>query len=83
MSRPMPLCMCVEVSDWVKMSPADQCMQTLRRQHKNGNDEQHSIFAASTQRFHVKTATHILPERRHQEYLNGDTQLTQNCDSLD
>ena len=23
----MPLSMCVEVSDWVQMSPADQCMQ--------------------------------------------------------
>ena len=70
-------CMCVEVSDWVQMSPADQCMQIcvfqtrhgttpdcfrllmysalpLRRQHIYGKDEQHSIFAASTQMNRVK-----------------------------
>ena len=36
-----------------------------------------------SKRRHTKTATHILPEGRHQEYLNGDTQLTLNGDSLD
>ena len=41
--------MCVEVSDWVQMSPADQCMQICVFQTRHG---QHQIVLGLTQQAH-------------------------------
>ena len=55
-------------------------------EHLNGNHYIVVMDDSMSKRRHTKTATHILPERRHQEYsnkslqtyiINGDTQLTQ------
>ena len=76
MSRPMTLSMCVEVSDWVQMSPADQVYANLcflNTSRSNAECFRLNVFSTTVTAQHMSNTQYSLQVHKWIELKGTDT----------